>query len=191
MGWDAEAERLKIVANAAYRQVERLEKELASAEEVRHVCNQTFWAARKRLRKLQERSQPPERLEKADLNYKQAVSRLRKAKRDCSALQAQVRGAKKDFKQASKPYKAKMEAIKAERARLDRDLAAELGVPVEYLNDLKVVRKVSGQIDIYFGGVDKPDGDGHGHVKKGVWGDDVFSRLPLHPQKGQDHALPA
>ena len=56
-------------------------------------------------------------------------------------------------------------------------LAKKVGVPVEYLDDLKIKQKKDG-LHFYFGGQNKPDGPGHGHIYMN-WDNYVLYNRPV------------
>lgn len=71
---------------------------------------------------------------------------------------------------------AKMKSV--DEKKEDIELAKKMGVPEKFHNRMKVVRRVSGRVDILFGGIDKPNGFGHGHYAMEPNGEIVCSRPP-------------
>jgi hypothetical protein len=127
--------------------------------------------------------------------WKQAFDR---AKADHERLQAEFRRAKAEFDAAAAAFKARLDKVKAENAKRNtdrRELARKAGVPVQYLDQVWVSRKSDGTTNIYFGGVGKPDGPGHGHYVLDRNDNVTYKRDPFDPHGAQnfqeaDAALP-
>jgi hypothetical protein len=97
--------------------------------------------------------------------------------------------AKADFDEAAKAFQARLSELKTEHSKKkesDQAIAAKAGVPCQYQNDVYVSEGPNGIINIYFGGVDKPDGLGHGHYVMDSSGSVTYRREPFDPHGAQN-----
>ena len=65
-----------------------------------------------------------------------------------------------------KAFKTRLEQVRASSRKRREDkksIAAKAGVPFQYRDNVWISKESDGNINIYFGGVGKPDGPGHGH----------------------------
>ena len=88
------------------------------------------------------------------------------AKAEHERVSAEFKHAKTEFDSCAKAFRSRLEKVKAEgqRRRDDkRAIAAKAGVPHQYRDNLWVSTDSDGNTNIYFGGVGKPNGPGHGH----------------------------
>lgn len=98
--------------------------------------------------------------------------------------QADFKRAKEAFDFASKAFKTRLDKVKAESAtRKDdrRSIAERAGVPYQYRNDTWISKDSDGNINIYFGGIGKPNGPGHGHYTLNRDGKVTYKREPYDP----------
>lgn len=112
-----------------------------------------------------------------------------RAKTEHERLQAEFRQAKAEFDPAAAAFKARLDKVKAENAKRNtdrRELARKADVPVQYLDQVWVSRKPDGTTNIYFGGVGKPDGPGHGHYVLDRNDNVTYKRDPFDPHGAQN-----
>lgn len=103
---------------------------------------------------------------------------------------AEFHKAKTEFDQAKQRFDEKLTQIKTEHQRLKeerRALARQAGVPLQYLNNVWVTPKTDGTTHIYFGGVGKPAGPGHGHYVMDKRGTLTYQREPFTPHGTQNY----
>lgn len=90
--------------------------------------------------------------------------------------------AKSEFNQVKQRFDEKLTQVKAEHQRVKEErkaLAHQAGIPLQYLNNVWVTQKTDGTTHIYFGGVGKPAGPGHGHYVMDKRGIVTYQREPL------------
>ena len=71
-----------------------------------------------------------------------------------------------------------------------RQIAERAGVPHQYLNDVWVSKDINGNTNIYFAGVGKPNGPGHGHYVVDSSGKTIYKRDPFDPHGAQNFEGP-
>ena len=106
------------------------------------------------------------------------------AKRDHERTQEQFKEAKAAFDAASKAFKGRLEKVRGENKRRTNDkraLAQKAGMPSQYLDAIWVSTDRDGNTNIYFGGVGKPNGPGHGHYTVNRNGKVTYKRDPFDP----------
>lgn len=111
------------------------------------------------------------------------------AKADHERAQAEFKRAKADFDSCSKAFKARLDKVKAtNRKRRDdkKSIAAKAGVPHQYRDNVWVSTDSDGNTNIYFGGVGKPNGPGHGHYVMDRSGTVTYRRDPFDPHGAQN-----
>lgn len=89
--------------------------------------------------------------------------------------------AKSDFDSAAAAFQERLSELRIEntkRKERNRDIAIKAGVPYRYVNAVYVSEDPDGTINIYFGGIDKPDGFGHGHYSMDGSGKITYRRNP-------------
>lgn len=116
-----------------------------------------------------------------------------RAKTEHERTQAEFRRYKTEFDTVRNAFKSRLEIIKAgNKKRQDekRAVAEKAGVPFQYLDSVWVSRDTNGNTNIYFGGVGKPDGLGHGHYV--IDRNDVvtYKRDPFDPHGAQNFTEP-
>lgn len=122
--------------------------------------------------------------QRAKDNFDQAKRRHDQAKEDHQRKQAEFKRAKADFDQTAAAFRSRLEEVQAESKRRKddrRSIAERAGVPYEYLDNVWISEKPDGTINIYFGGVDRPDGIGHGHYVMDPGGSVTYRRDPFDP----------
>ena len=156
--------------------------------------SQRYVAERRRLveeirsaRAQHEASKPAFQLAKDDFNVAKSTFDLAKAKHE--QAQVEFKQAKADFDAAVKAFKSRLENVKVEsqRRREDkRSIAAKAGVPHQYRDNVWVSKDPSGNTNIYFGGVGKPNGPGHGHYVMDRSGKVTYKRDSFDPHGAQN-----
>lgn len=159
--------------------------------------SQGYVAERRRL--VQEIRDAKERHESTRPAFQYAKSQFDDAKRthdrardDHQRKQEEFKRAKADFDAAVAAFKKRLETVRAEsqRRRQDkRSIAERAGVPFQYLNNVWVSRQ--GDVyNIYFGGVGKPNGLGHGHYVMDRSGNVTYRRDPFDPHGAHNFTEP-
>ncbi len=103
--------------------------------------------------------------------------------------QAEFKRAKADFDSATKAFKARLDTVKAEGKRRQEDkksIADKAEVPFQYRDNVWVSTDGSGNTNIYFGGLGKPNGPGHGHYVMDRSGAVTYKRDPFDPHGAQN-----
>lgn len=126
------------------------------------------------------------RFDDAKVAFNQAKADFDQVKSDYLRLNEEFKQAKTDFTKATADFKSRLELIR----RSDRDLAEKAGVPIQYLNEIKVKREIDGTVNIYFGGIDDKDGLWHGHISTDSFGTVTYKRLPMEEHGKQNYVLP-
>lgn len=92
-----------------------------------------------------------------------ARERFNTAKAEHERAQVKFKEAKAEQEEARAAFSTRLEKVRAERKSDNRSIAQKAGVPSQYWDDVRVSKDVSGNTNIYFGGIGEPDGPGHGH----------------------------
>ena len=100
------------------------------------------------------------------------VAELRSAKERHDATKPAFQRAKDDFNSAKRAF--------------DSANAAKAGVPHQYHDNVWISTDSSGNTNIYFGGVGKPNGPGHGHYVMDRNGNVTYKRDPFDPHGAQN-----
>ena len=103
--------------------------------------------------------------------------------------QADFKRAKEDFDQAAKAFRTRLEKVKAEgqQRRAEKgSVADKAGVPYQYRDNVWVSKDSEGNTNIYFGGVGKPNGPGHGHYVMDRNGNVTYKRDPFDAHGAQN-----
>ena len=122
-----------------------------------------------------------------------AKAKFELAKAAHEKAQADFKRAKADFDSCTKAFKSRLEKVRAEgkRRREDkRSIAEKAGVPYSYRDNVWVSKKPDGTVNIYFGGVGKPNGLGHGHYVMDRNGKVTYRRDPFDPHGAQNFTEP-
>lgn len=124
--------------------------------------------------------------------FQRAKDQFSSCKRSFDSVKAQherassaFKHAKAEFDACTKAFKSRLEKVKAEgkQRRLDKQLiAAKAGVPHQYRDNVRISTDASGNTNIYFGGIGKPDGPARGHYVLDRNGKVTYARDP-----NQDH----
>ncbi len=111
------------------------------------------------------------------------------AKSEHEKKQAEFKRAKADFDQAAKAFKDRLEKVRAESNRRKDDkraIAEQAGVPFQYRDNVWISKDTDGNTNIYFGGVGKANGPGHGHYVLDRYGKVTYKRDPFDPHGGHN-----
>lgn len=152
---------------------------------------------------VQERRRLVEEIRSARASHDAVKVAFQRAKDDFSACKrtfdaakaeheragAEFKRAKADFDSCAKAFKSRLEKVKAEsqkRRNDKKDVAAKAGVPYQYRDDVWVSTDRDGNTNIYFGGVGKPNGPGHGHYVMDRSGNVTYKRNPYDPHGAQN-----
>ena len=111
------------------------------------------------------------------------------AKTEHERAQSEFKRAKADFDSCAKAFKSRLEKVKAEGQKRREDkksIAAKASVPYQYRDNVWVSTDSNGNTNIYFGGVGKPNGPGHGHYVMDRNGNVTYKRDPFDPHGAQN-----
>lgn len=132
---------------------------------------------------------PKADFQRAKADFTAAKQRFDQAKAEHERAKDEFQRAKREFDAARQAFKARLDKVRAERNRRredDRDIALKAGVPIRYIDDIKVVRQPDGNVSIYFGGIGKPDGTGHAHYVVDGRGNVTYLRKVGSPYGSQN-----
>lgn len=156
--------------------------------------SQRYVAERRRLveeirsaRAQHEASKPAFQRAKEDFNSAKRTHDNAKANHE--RAQAEFKRAKEAFDTASSAFRTRLEKVKAEGKKRGNDrraLARRAGVPHRYLDEVWVSEEADGTVNLYFGGVGKPNGPGHGHYVMDPRGKVTYKRDPFDPHGAQN-----
>lgn len=127
--------------------------------------------------------------QRAKDSYDSARRMFDSAKEDHAKTQTEFKAAKADFDQAARAFQARLNIVRSVTTRRNdekRSLAEKAGVPHQYRDKLWVSTDADGNTNIYFGGVDKPNGPGHGHYVMDTSGKVTYKREPFDPHGSQN-----
>jgi hypothetical protein len=122
--------------------------------------------------------------ERAKNNFEHWRSQRDRANQQYQQVRKEFFAARDEHKAAKDAFEARLAAVRAERDRRRSDrrsVAERAGVPLQYRDNVWVSRDTDGNYNIYFGGVGKPDGDGHGHYVMDRNGNVTYQREPFDP----------
>lgn len=129
--------------------------------------------------------------ERAKADFSAAKQTFESAKAEHERKQAAFKLAKEAFDAAAKAFKARLDKVRAEsKSRNDdkRAIAEKAGVPYQYRDKVWISKDTDGNTNIYFGGVGKPNGPGHGHYVMDSSGKVTYKREPYDPHGSQNFA---
>lgn len=115
------------------------------------------------------------------------------AKAEHQRKQDDFKRAKAESDQAAAAFKKRLETVRAESKRRKDDkhsIAERAGVPYQYRDNVWVSRQPDGIVNVYFGGVGKPNGPGHGHYVMDHSDRVIYRRDPFDPHGGQNFEGP-
>ena len=88
-----------------------------------------------------------------------------------------------------KAFKTRLEQVRASSKKRREDkksIAEKAGVPSQYRDNVWISKDSDGNTNIYFGGIGKPDGPGHGHYVMDQNGTVTYRREPFGPHGAQN-----
>ncbi len=193
----------------AYESMRRSYDAASSAYDRRDGASASSYAAEGRRYKeeaqhhVAERRRLVEEIRSARANHEASKPAFQRAKDDFSAAkrifdsakaeheraQIEFKRAKVEFDSCVKAFKARLEKVKAEgqkRRNDKKDIATKAGVPYRYRDNVWVSTDSNGNTNIYFGGVGKPNGPGHGHYVMDRSGKVTYKRDPYDPHGAQN-----
>ena len=127
--------------------------------------------------------------QRAKDDFSSAKRAFDSAKAEHERAQMEFKRAKADFDSCAKAFKSRLEKVKTEGQKRREDkksIAAKAGVPHQYRDNVWVSTDSSGNTNIYFGGVGKPNGPGHGHYVMDRNGNVTYKRDPFDPHGAQN-----
>ena len=111
------------------------------------------------------------------------------AKAEHERAQAEFKKAKAEFDDCAKAFKDRLDELNSahrKRRKEKKSIAAKAGVPLEYRDNVWISKDSDGNTNIYFGGLGKPDGPGHGHYVMDQHGTVTYRRDPFDPHGTQN-----
>ena len=127
--------------------------------------------------------------QRAKSEYTQARQEFLSAKAEHERAQAEFKKAKAEFDACAKAFKDRLDELKsAHRKRREdkKSIAARAGVPLQYQDNVLISTDPDGITNIYFGGIGKPNGTGHGHYAMDRNGTVTYRREPFDPHGAQN-----
>ena len=127
--------------------------------------------------------------QRAKDDFSSAKRAFDSAKDEHERAQMEFKRAKADFDSCAKAFRSRLEKVKTEGQKRREDkksIAAKAGVPHQYRDNVWVSTDSSGNTNIYFGGVGKPNGPGHGHYGMDRNGNVTYKRDPFDPHGAQN-----
>lgn len=103
------------------------------------------------------------------------------AKAEHERIQTEFKCAKAEFNRAADAFRSRLEKVKTENEKRHKDVEAILdkaGIPLRYRGSVRISKGHGGSTNIYFGGIGKPDGEGHGHYVLDKLGTVTYRRDP-------------
>lgn len=103
---------------------------------------------------------------------------------NCKQARDEFEQAKTDHERTAAAYRTRRNMLVAisRRKKEEKQAIARLaGIPQIYINNVWIVREASGATNLYFGGIGKPNGPGHGHYVMTSNGDVTYRRNPFNP----------
>ena len=88
-----------------------------------------------------------------------------------------------------KAFKTRLEQVRAsskKRRKEKKSIAEKAGVPLQYQDNVLISTDPDGITNIYFGGIGKPNGTGHGHYAMDRNGNVTYRRDPFDPHGAQN-----
>ena len=127
--------------------------------------------------------------QRAKSEYTQARQEFLSAKAEHERAQAEFNKAKAEFDACAKAFKDRLDELKsAHRKRREdkKSIAARAGIPLQYQDNVLISTDPDGITNIYFGGIGKPNGTGHGHYAMDRNGTVTYRREPFDPHGTQN-----
>lgn len=127
--------------------------------------------------------------QRAKSEYTQARQEFLSAKAEHERAQAEFKRAKAEFDSCAKAVKARLDELNSAHRKRRKDkksIAEKAGVPSQYRDNVWISTDSNGNTNIYFGGLGKPDGPGHGHYVMDQHGTVIYRRGPSEPHGTQN-----
>jgi hypothetical protein len=127
--------------------------------------------------------------QRAKADFDQARAEHNRLKVEHERARDEFKSAKADFGGVKNAFQARLEVVRAERQQRKNDkrsLAEQAGVPSQYLDDVWVSAAPDGSVNIYFGGIGEPSGEGHGHYAMDSYGNVTYQRDPFDPHGAEN-----
>lgn len=118
--------------------------------------------------------------------FARAQQTFHSARAEHELAEAEFKRAKADFESCTKAFRFRLDELKSASRKKRKELAVKAGVPLQYQDDVWISIEPNGNVNIYFGGVDKPDGSGHGHYVMSQNGTVLYRRDPFAPHGAQN-----
>lgn len=110
--------------------------------------------------------------------FARAQQTFHSARAEHERAQDEFKRAKAEFDLCAKAFKARLDELKSASRKQREEIAAKAGVPLQYQDDVLISTDSYGNTNIYFGGIGKPDGPGHGHYTMSQNGTVTYRRDP-------------
>ena len=127
--------------------------------------------------------------QRAKGDFNSAKRTFDSAKTEHERAQTEFKRAKANFDSCAKAFKSRLEKVKAEGQKRREDkkaIATKAGVPYQYHDTVWILTDSDGNTNIYFGGVGKPNGPGHGHYVMDRSGKVTYKRNPYDQHGAQN-----
>lgn len=108
--------------------------------------------------------------------HKEATKRLSSVKRLSTGRALEI--AVERFDKAQTALKRSKSALRSARRQRDILFATHAAI-IGYVDNMEIHHKIGDGCDIFYGGIEKPDGIGHGHVVIDSRGRVVYKRDPI------------
>jgi hypothetical protein cdivTM_02561 len=111
------------------------------------------------------------------------------AKAEHERAQAEFKKAKAEFDDCAKAVKDRLDELNSahrKRRKEKKSIAEKAGVPLQYQDNVLISTDPDGITNIYFGGIGKPNGTGHGHYAMDRNGTVTYRREPFDPHGTQN-----
>lgn len=111
------------------------------------------------------------------------------AKAEHERAQAEFKKAKAEFDDCAKAVKDRLDELNSahrKRRKEKKSIAEKAGVPLQYQDNVLISTDPDGITNIYFGGIGKPNGTGHGHYAMDRNGTVTYRRDPFDPHGTQN-----
>lgn len=110
------------------------------------------------------------------------ISQMQRAREKHAGILVSYRAAKREFDLAKERFGDQKATVEA--AKRDAVFAAGLR---HYGDEVVVRHEPNGNTSIYFGGIDRPDGDGHAHYVIDAAGNIIYRRDPFQDRGAQNY----
>lgn len=144
----------------------QLVSEIRAARERLNAAKPAFWSAKD--------------------EFARAQQTFHSARAEHALAQDEFKRAKADFESYTKAFRSRLDELKSASRKKRKKLAAKAGVPLQYQDDVWISIEPNGNVNIYFGGVNEPDGLGHGHYVMDPNGTVTYMRDPFKPHGAQN-----